>query len=145
MRVLWLYGSKKFKPRVKSELRKQHYTLTLLDCNHLAQGIVLWQITNIMCYCTVFNLFYFVLRAISKYKPRGAYIRVRRFNEGVYLRNWGIIFGGAYTWRGVFSEFYVNIPFICNMLTVTALIEMGFQCYLPYLVSVRTIFAFLGL
>ena len=29
------------------------------------------------------------LRAISKYKPSG-----------------GLIFGGAYTWRGLFSEFY---------------------------------------
>ena len=84
------------------------------------------------------------MRAISKYKAPGAYIRVRRFNGGGGVN---YEFGGLYLegliHGGLFSEFYVNIPFICNMLI--ALIEMGFQCYLPYLVSVRTIFAFLGL
>ena len=24
------------------------------------------------------------------------------------LLDWGLIFGGAYTWRGLFTEFYVN-------------------------------------
>ena len=38
---------------------------------------------------TVFLCFTLYLRAISKYKPPG-----------------GLIFGGAYTWRGLFPEFY---------------------------------------
>ena len=30
-----------------------------------------------------------------------------RFNGGFFaLRVWGLISGGAYTWRGLFSEFY---------------------------------------
>ena len=43
--------------------------------------------------CTVFALFYFVsVRAISKYNPP--------------VEFGGLIFGGAYTWRDLFSEFY---------------------------------------
>ena len=49
-------------------------------------------------------------------------------------------FGGLYL-EELILGILVNIPFICNM--PTALIEMGFKCYLPYLVSVRAIFAFL--
>ena len=35
-----------------------------------------------------------------------------RFNGGFFaLRVWGLIFGGAYTWRGLFSEFYgISVP-----------------------------------
>ena len=47
------------------------------------------------------------LRAISKYKPPGGLYLKGRFNGGFFaLRVWGLIFGGAYTWRGLFSEFY---------------------------------------
>ena len=45
-------------PRVKSDLRKQQYTVTLFDCNHLAHVIVLLQMQKFMCSCTVFALFY---------------------------------------------------------------------------------------
>ena len=48
------------------------------------------------------------LRAISKYKPPGgAYIWRDDLTEG-FLRyeSGGLIFGGAYTSRGLFSEFY---------------------------------------
>ena len=38
----------------------------------------------------------------SKYKPSGAYIRRGDFTEGFCVTS----FGGAYTWRGLFSEFY---------------------------------------
>ena len=42
------------------------------------------------------------LRAISKYKPPGGLYLEGRFNGGFFaLRVWG-----AYTWRGLFSEFY---------------------------------------
>ena len=58
---------------------------------------------------TVFTLFpvSLYLMAISKYKPpRGLYSE-GRFNGGFSaLRVWGLIFGGAYIWRGLFSEFY---------------------------------------
>ena len=47
------------------------------------------------------------LRAISKYKPPGGLYLEGRFNGGFFaLPVWGLIFGGAYTWRGLFSEFY---------------------------------------
>ena len=57
---------------------------------------------------TVFALFYFYLRAISKYKPpRGAYIWRGDLTEGFLRYQFGgLIFRGAYTWRGLFSEFY---------------------------------------
>ena len=60
--------------------------------------------------CTVFALFYFVfLGQFSKYKPRGAYIWRSNLTEGfLALPVWG-----AYTWRGLFSEFHgmsTNLP-----------------------------------
>ena len=58
--------------RMKSELRKQQYTVFLT----VIIWLVLWQIQK-LCYCTVIGLFSLYLRANSKYKPRG------------------IIFGGA--------------------------------------------------
>ena len=47
-------------------------------------------------------------RAISKYKPpRGAYIWKGDLTEGFLCYEFGgLIFGGASTWRGLFSEFY---------------------------------------
>ena len=45
--------------------------------------------------------------AISKYKPLGAYIRRGDLTEGFWSCDFrGIMFGGAYTWKGLFSEFY---------------------------------------
>ena len=39
--------------------------------------------------------------------PPGAYIRRGDLTEGFLRYNFeGLIFGGAYTWRGLFSEFY---------------------------------------
>ena len=48
------------------------------------------------------------LRANSKYKPPGgAYIRRDDLTEGFLRCHFGgLIFGGAYAWRGLFSEFY---------------------------------------
>ena len=57
---------------------------------------------------TVFALFTLYLRAISRYKPPG-----------------GLIFGGAYTWRGLFSEFY-DIRFcLAYPENFTALLRSG--------------------
>ena len=57
---------------------------------------------------TIFALFYFVFEdKFQVQDPRGAYIRRGDLTEG-FLRydSGGLIFGGAYTWRGLFSEFY---------------------------------------
>ena len=58
----------------------------------------------------VFALFYFVFEGNFPSTSRGAYIWWGDLTEG-FLRYefWGLIFGGAYTWRCLFSEFYGNI------------------------------------
>ena len=63
---------------------------------------------------TVFALFYFVFGGnFPSTSPRGAYIWRGDLTEGfLCYRFGGLIFGGAYTWRGLFSEFYG----ICCML-----------------------------
>ena len=57
-------------------------------------------------FCFVFTLY---SRANFKDKlPRVRLYSEGRFNGGFFLRYdlGGLIFGGAYTWRGLFSEFY---------------------------------------
>ena len=57
---------------------------------------------------TVFALFYFVFDSnFPSTSPQGAYIRRGDLTEGFLRYQFGgLIFGGAYTWRGLFSEFY---------------------------------------
>ena len=56
----------------------------------------------------VFPLFYFVFESnFPSTSPWGAYIWSGDLTEGfLRYRFGGLIFGGAYTWRGLFSEFY---------------------------------------
>ena len=59
---------------------------------------------------TIFALFYFVFEGnFPSTSPQGAYIWRGDLTEG-FLRYQlgGLIFGRAYTWRGLFSEFYGN-------------------------------------
>ena len=58
----------------------------------------------------VFALFYFVFEGnFLSTSPQGAYIRRGNLMEGfLCYRLGGLIFRGAYTWRGLFSEFYGN-------------------------------------
>ena len=57
---------------------------------------------------TIFALFYLVF--VSKFHvkaPWGAYIRKGDLTEGFLRYDFeGLVFGGAYAWRGLFSEFY---------------------------------------
>ena len=57
---------------------------------------------------TVFALFYFVFEGnFTSTSPLGAYIGRVELTGGVLCHRFGgLIFGGAYTWRGLFSEFY---------------------------------------
>ena len=57
---------------------------------------------------TIFAFFYFVFEGKFQVQaPRGAYIRRGDLTEGFLRYDFGgLIFGGAYTWRGLFSEFY---------------------------------------
>ena len=58
----------------------------------------------------VFALFYFVFEGnFPSTSPPGAYIWRGDLTEGfLRYRFGGLIFGGAYTWKGLFSEFYGN-------------------------------------
>ena len=57
---------------------------------------------------TVFALFCFVFEGNFQVQaPGGAYIRTGDLTEGFLRYEFGgLIFGGYYTWRGLFSEFY---------------------------------------
>ena len=84
---------RKSKPRVKSELPKQQYTVTLFDCNHLAHAMVLWQMQKFMFYFTVFALFYFEYY-FEVQSPGGLYLE-GQFNEGFFALQ---------VWRGLYTE-----------------------------------------
>ena len=58
MQVLCLYGPRKSKPRLKSELRKQQYTVTLFDRKHLAHVIVL--LANPKIYVLLYSFCFFI-------------------------------------------------------------------------------------
>ena len=57
---------------------------------------------------TILALFYFVFEGKFQVQaPRRTYIRRGDLKEGFLLYDFrGLIFGGAYTWRGLFSKFY---------------------------------------
>ena len=56
----------------------------------------------------MFALFYFVFEGnFPRTNPRGAYNWRGDLTEGfLHYQFGGLIFGGAYTWRGLFSAFY---------------------------------------
>ena len=60
---------------------------------------------------TVFGLsgFTLYLRVISNYKAPGGLYLTEGFLRYEFGGGGGGIFGGAYTWRGLFSEFYGNL------------------------------------
>ena len=59
---------------------------------------------------TICALFYFVFEGKFQVQAlRGAYIRKGDLAEGFLGYDFGgLIIGGAYTWRGLFSEYYGN-------------------------------------
>ena len=66
-----------------------------------------WASLIVVSKFTVFALFYFVFEGnFPSTSPWGAYIWRGDLTEGfLCYRLRGLIFGGAYTWRGLFSEF----------------------------------------
>ena len=82
---------------------------------------------------TVFALFYFVFEGNSKYKPVGGLYLKGQLNGGFFaLPFGGLILGGAYTWRGLFLEFYSMglepvLPILCFLATAFSL-ESVFYC-----------------
>ena len=62
-----------------------------------------WASLTVEVKFTVFDLFYFVFEGnIPSTSPRGAYIWRGNLMEGFFALL-------AYTWRGLFSEFYTNV------------------------------------
>ena len=61
---------------------------------------------------TVFALFYYIFEGIfPSTRPRGPYIWRGDLTVGFFRYRFGeLTFGGAYTWRGLFSEFYGSFP-----------------------------------
>ena len=123
MQVLCLYGPRKSKPRVKSELRKQQYTVTLFDCNYLAQVTGFRQ----MPYCTIFALFYYEFKdSFQVQTPAGLFLE-GRFNGGFFA---------LLSMRGLLSEFYA----IYRWLTVKQILsKLSFQIFL--LLAMETLFS----
>ena len=70
--------------------------------------IIDWAILIVGMKFTVFSLFCFVFDGNFQVQAPGwAYIRRGNLTEGFLPYEFGgLIFGGAYTWRGLFSEFY---------------------------------------
>ena len=69
---------------------------------------------------TVFTLYYFVFEGnFPSTSPQGAYIWKGDLMEG-FLRHrfGGLIYGGAYTWRGIFSKFYGNCLLYADDLVI---------------------------
>ena len=79
-------------------LSRREICVSTIDCASLIVGSKF----------TVFTLFYFVFEGnFSSTSPWGAYIWRGDLTEGfLRYRFGGLIFGGAYTRRGLFSEFY---------------------------------------
>ena len=73
---------------------------------------------------TVFALFCFVFEGnIPSTSPRGAYIWRGDLTKGfLRYRFGGLIFGGAYTRRGLFSEFYGNSSGVGRGLSLSSLL-----------------------
>ena len=69
---------------------------------------IVWASLIVVRKLTVFALFYFVFEGNFQVQaPRGAYIWRGDLTEGFLRYEFGgLIFGGAYTWMGLFSEFY---------------------------------------
>ena len=72
------------------------------------QNIIDWASLIVGSKFTVFALFYFVFEgSFPKYKPPGAYNWRGDLTVGFLRYEFGgLTFGGAYTWRGLFSEFF---------------------------------------
>ena len=125
MQVLCLYGPRKSKPRLKSELSKQQYTMTRFDCNHLTHVIVLFGKCKNLCVTVQFLLCFILdLRAISEYRPPGMDLEARFIG---FLRDQfrGLIFGGE--WRGYFRDFTVYFNLMKKWMNCC--LQWTEQCY----------------
>ena len=97
MEALGLHGPRKSKPRVKSELCKQQFLTTIIWYTQEFLG----KYKN-SCVTVQFCLILFEFEGnIQVQAPEGLYSE-GRFNGGIFA----LRVEGAYTWRGLFSNFY---------------------------------------
>ena len=89
---------------------------------------------------TVFALFYFVFEGNSKYKPVGGLYLKGQLNGGFFaLPFGGLIFGGAYTWRGLFLEFYsMRLEPVLPILYLVGILPI--LCFLATAFSLESVF-----
>ena len=76
-----------------------------------------------MSHCTAFAFFFFNLTAISEYKTQGLVFGGAIYRRVFCATNFGgliPVFGGVYTWRGLFSEFCSSYGKILNSLNTMA-------------------------
>ena len=80
---------------------------------------------------TVFALFYFVFEGnFPSTSPRGAYIWRGDLTEGFLRYEFGgLIFGGTYTWRGLFSEFYGMVCHISKFCSQCLFLSTDLSCF----------------
>ena len=111
-----------FGPRLNNKPRGLYFTKTLFEGlifggAYIRRGLstegnlrfkIDWASLIVGSKFTVFALFYFVFEGnFPSTSPQGAYIWRGDLTDGfLRCRFGGLIFGGAYTWRGLFSEFY---------------------------------------
>ena len=90
---------------------------------------------------TFFALFYFVFEGNCHVQAPGDLYLEGRFNEGFFaLRVWGVTFGGAFTRRGLFSEFYGNFTFVYLQSGVLHLLNHAVNILKSNLFCCRCIF-----
>ena len=89
---------------------------------------------------TVFALFYFVFEGNSKYKPVGGLYLKGQLKGGFFaLPFGGLIFGGAYTWRGLFLEFYsMRLEPVLPILCLVGILPI--LCFLATAFSLESVF-----
>ena len=84
--------------------------MTLFDCNHLAEVIVRANAKKLVLLCTFcFVLIYFEFEGNFRVQaPGGLYLEGNLWESFLRYEFGGLVFGGAYIWRGLFSEYYGN-------------------------------------
>ena len=89
---------------------------------------------------TVFALFYFVFEGNSKYKPVGGLYLKGQLKGGFFaLPFGGLIFGGTYTWRGLFLEFYsMRLEPVLPILCLVGILPI--LCFLATAFSLESVF-----
>ena len=114
MQVLCLYGPKKSKPRLKSEL---------FWLNHWAHVIVLWQCKKLMCYCTVFAILFWIWGQFPSTNPQGRVFGGAIYRRFFALRVWGG--GGGLYLKGLIFRI-LRYMAVINLPTNAALTMLNY-------------------